>query len=494
MTAAASLGRVAQRWFARWPAQLAWFLAFALLTRFTMLGDPNYQDDEALFFLIGQGWVDGAWPYADMWDRKGPGLFLLFAGFAAISDSVLSYQIGALAFAALTAFTVNRIAFLFTGRLGAMLAGTLYLAQIPLFMGGGGQAAVFFNLPIAVAAWLVLSAPHRALPSRGMLAAMLLAGVAATFKQTCLFDGIFLGSLLLWRHWRAGASVPQLARNVAQYAFLGALPILLFFGAFGLAGHLAELWHALVWSNLDKSYNPANNITERVVPLVLIISPVIPLVAATLALGPEHDGKRPLRGVLALWLLVVLASLIAVPNFIDHYMLPVVLVTSICAAPALQKEPVGPLWGFAAILGSLLFGPAFQANMREQSRSAMAQVNAEIAAQAPQPRLFVFQGPVALYAGPVERPPSPLIFPLHLYYAPERDTSYLPTAGEVRRILAWRPHVVVTFPEQPDLADPELSAMVMSYVEAHCSDWGTRDLPDRYGVKSYRLWGDCAAD
>jgi hypothetical protein len=43
----------------------------------------------------------------------------------------------------------------------------------------------------------------------------------------------------------------------------------------------------------------------------------------------------------------------------------------------------------------------------------------------------------------VQVPPTPLIFPLHLSYLPERDVSQFSTRGEVARVLAWRPDVVV---------------------------------------------------
>ena len=37
-----------------------------------------FDQDEALFLLIGKTWLDGGRPYVDMWDLKPPGLFLIF--------------------------------------------------------------------------------------------------------------------------------------------------------------------------------------------------------------------------------------------------------------------------------------------------------------------------------------------------------------------------------------------------------------------------------
>lgn len=475
-----------------WQVALIWFLAFSLLTRFAMLGDPNYHDDETLFYLIGQRMHDGLVPYVDIWDRKGPGLFLIFYLATGLSGSVIGYQIVALIFAALTALFVFLIARRFTGWLGAILAGTIYLAALPLFMGGGGQAGVFINLPVLASAWLVLGesgAPQA--NGRGLLA-MLLAGFAITIKQTSLFEGAFLGLVLLWRHKAAGADIGSLVRNAALYALAGAAPMLVFAACYAAAGHFPELWQALVTANLTKTYNPAADMLARAAAIAKLLSPLFPLVVAGLALRLDHDGKQAPRVLLGLWLLVSLGAVAVIPNLIDHYMLPVLPVLSLCAAPALQRAPLGAMWGYAVILLALLAGPCFDFASREQSRRAIAEVAADIRSSDPAPRLLVFQGPVALYSAVGAYPPSPLIFPTHLFYAPERNTSHLDTAREVRKLLAWRPTVVVTFRDQPGLANHETQAMVLDYVGRYCRQRYTRNLPDRYGPKYYTIWDRCS--
>lgn len=480
----------AERWL-RWPVVLTVLLAVSLLTRFTMLGDPNYHEDETLFFLIGQRMHEGALPYVDVWDRKGPGLFVLYYLFAGLSASVLSYQIAALLFAGLTAFTINRIALLWTGRLGALLAGVLYLVTMPRFLGGGGQAAVFFNLFIALAAWLVLSAPQDRRPTRTTLGAMLLAGIAATFKQTCLFDGLFLGLLLLWRHWQAGATVRDLLLAGTSYALAGALPMLAAFGYYFAVGHFAELWHALVTSNLTKVYNPSNDYGLRVLSVFVVLGPTLLLVLAGFAKGWTFAGKAAPRWVLAGWLVANVAALVAIPNLIDHYLLPVIVVTSLVAAPVMQREPWGMVGGLIAIGWMLAFGPQFDAATRAQSRQAIPALAAEIRSRSPAPRLFIYEGPVALYTATGLVPPTPLLFPLHLNALPERNVSHLETAGEVRRVLAWRPTAVLLAHRPARLVNRETRALVTAYVTANCHLIGTRDLPNRFGQDVYEVWADC---
>ena len=71
------LAMLVARAFAGRAAQLGWFLAVALLTRVSTFGDTGYHNDELLYFLVGQRMHDGLLPYVDIWDRKGPGLFLI---------------------------------------------------------------------------------------------------------------------------------------------------------------------------------------------------------------------------------------------------------------------------------------------------------------------------------------------------------------------------------------------------------------------------------
>lgn len=486
-----SLSDVVERWFRPWPMQLGWFLLIALITRVTVLGDPNYHDDETLFFLIGQRMHDGFVPYVDIWDRKGPGLFVLFWLFAGISDSVLAYQIPALLFAAATAFVLAKIAYLYTGRLGALLAGTFYLVLLPRVLGGGGQTGVWFNLLIVLAAWLVLSRTVDKVPTRAAIGAMLLAGVAITFKQTCLFEGAFLGLVLLWQHHKAGADHGQMLKAAATYCVAGAAPIALATGIYTATGHFAEFWHAMVLSNLDKDYNPTNDISTRIIAMLMILAPLLPLAIAGLTRRFAFRGKTAPRLIVGGWLLASLLALAVIPNFIDHYLLPVILVLPLCAAPALQREPLGATLGVLGIAFIAAFGPQFDWGTRQASRQAISQLTADILASEAQPRLFMFQGPVALYSTTGVFPPTPLAFPLHLEALPERNVSHLDTAGEVRRVLAWQPTTVIILHEQRTLVNPETRDLVMSYVRAHCRAHSTRNLPNRYGDRLYDVWSKC---
>jgi hypothetical protein len=181
----------------------------------------------------------------------------------------------------------------------------------------------------------------------------------------------------------------------------------------------------------------------------------------------------------------------AIPNFIDHYLLPVIVVLPLCAAPALQREPFGPILGILGVVLIAAFGPQFDFATRQESRRAIERLSRDILASEPTPRLFVFQGPVALYSTTRLHPPTPLAFPLHLDALPERNVSHLETSREVRRVLAWQPSIVITLHKQRRLVNPETRDLVLGYVHAQCRSRSTRNLPNRHGDRMFDVWSDC---
>ena len=123
---------------------------------------------------------------------------------------------------------------------------------------------------------------------------------------------------------------------------------------------------------------------------------------------------------------------------------------------------------------------------------AMDELAHDISAHEPEPKLLIFEGPVYLYTMLDSYPPSPLFYPLHLYFPPENDTSYLDTTDEVRKILAWKPDVVVMFHGEgsPD-ENQETAPLVRAYARDNCRLWFTRDVIEMFGPRSIDVYGDC---
>jgi hypothetical protein len=473
----------------RW-ALAAWFLAFAIVSRFSVFGDTNYFNDEYFYFQGGLRLWQGELPYVDVWDRKGPGLFLTYALAGAFSSSVIAYQTLALLFAGATAWCVAAIARRFTTPTGAALGGTLYLVLLVFFGGGGGQSPVFYNLWVALAALGVLRARpaiDRSETPPALYAAMASAGFALTFKQTAICESLFLGLFALWRLRQAGVAPPRLAGIALILAAAGIAPMALFAAFYALAGHFAEFWHAMVTANLAKSYNPAGDATKRIATLAMLFAPA--LLPALIGAVQAARGNATPRLFLAGWLVAALAGFAVVPNFYEHYLLPVCLPVSVAAAAAFGAKRPARLYGIALIVFGLLLGPAFDLTTRSQSRTAMAAMAADIRASAPAPRLLVYEGPVDLYRQVGVYPPTALYYPLHLYFPAEHNVSHVPTADATRSILAWRPTAVVTYRAMPAYEENQATArLVHAYIAENCRRQAMWRVPEVYSAHEVELW------
>jgi hypothetical protein len=476
--------------------QTACFLLFALVARISTFGDLNYFQDELFFFYTGQRMHDGLLLYVDIWDRKPPGLFTLYYLIAGISRSVLAYQIAAWLFVAMTAQVINMIAERLAGRMGAMLAGGLYISLLPLFGGGGGQVAIFYNLLVAIAALLVVGQIERL--RNGAIGlpiplAMACAGLAITFKQTALFEGAFLGGFVLWHYARAGADYRRVAALAFGLALIGAAPMLCFAAYYAAIGHFYEFWHAMVLANLHKAYNPGNDLLIRLGVFALMLAPCLFFVLASFVRARENPEFHALRYFMAGWLAAAFLGFGIVPNLIDHYALPVLVPLSVASAPFLQRRAIGTICGIGLIGFNLISGHAFDFSARARSRAAMNSLTEEIRKRDPNPRLLVYDGPVYLYALTGSHPPSALALPLHLDYLPEANASHLDTVLEFHKILDWKPTIVVIRRSNgANLINPATKNLIEDYVTRNCRWTFSRPVYDMFGQSVLDIHGGCA--
>ena len=62
-------------------------LALTVATTSSPLYATNFWTDSNLYFTIGRGMLEGLMPYRDLFDHKGPLIFLLYALGALVSDT-----------------------------------------------------------------------------------------------------------------------------------------------------------------------------------------------------------------------------------------------------------------------------------------------------------------------------------------------------------------------------------------------------------------------
>ena len=468
---------------------LAALLCAGLVLRIATFGDPALHTDEEFYFLVGQRLLDGSIPYVDIWDRKPPGLFLIYAAIAAISRDVLAYQIAAWLSASLTAFTISRIVAGWTGWRGQLFAGLVYIACIAAVGGYGGQAPVFYNLPMAVAALLVI----RAIPDfqigtipPQVYSAMLLCGVALTIKQMTIAESLYLGIFALIMAARAGMTRP--VRALVGFGLIAAAPFTLFAALYALGGYWPEFFQAMVLSNFNKAHYPADAIALRALAMLLNNALLLILALVGAWMTPVSPERRFLIG----WLLAALVGLALVPNFYWHYALPLLIPLSALAASLFDRPLTGPVCASVAIVLACYEADAFNFALHRQARINTDALAASIIQHDPRGTMLVYDGPVYLFAMTGATPLSRLVFPWHLTETVERYASGGDAREEVQRILARRPGVIVLGKDQITTRQDSVGRkMAVAYVGRHC-----RKIDERVIFESRRrdkivVWGDC---
>ena len=409
----------------------ALLLVAGALIRAQTFGNPVIGFDEQFYLVVGDRMLSGVWPYVDIFDRKPIGLFLIYAAIAALpGETTLWANAATLAFATTTAWVILHAA---GGSARGLFAAIAYLAWLNLLEGEGGQAPVFYNLPVALAAWIVLRRveAEKTDIGGGAVAAMLLVGVAIQIKTSVIFEGALFGLALLWAARDVG--VPGLLLRATLWVAAALFPTALAYASYALAGHGEAWWFANVASLGGKLPDPWEVRVEGLATILGILSPLLLLAALA----------RP-RGFIAAWLGVALGGMIAFGAFgSPHYALPVLVPLCIAAAAAFERR-------HKLALGVLTLGlVAGQAVLAVTRLAKGGAPEAYTLAAAAQPRkggcIYVYDGYPALYRLVDTCLPTRWVFPGHLNTANEASAAALGVApvAEVGRILASEPETIV---------------------------------------------------
>lgn len=469
-------------------------MLLAFLLRAHTLGDPNYRMDESFYLLVGERIRGGASLYTDIWDRKPPGLFLIYALAANFSDPVLAYQIFALLCAGSTAWVIAKIIEPIATLQTQALCVFWYLTSLTLLDGGGGQSPVFYNLPMALSGWLVIQSlgAWKAFPTWRILLAMLLAGTALIIKQTALVECCTIGMFVLWSRWKAGATADSLGAWAVLLGLCGALPALTVISWFWISGDFWPFEWAMIGSNTSRwSHYVDPQAQTRLVKSLAVISPALFLAAWSFIVGLGNPLFR-FRGLIAVWLLAALASALSIPTHYYHYLLPVLVPLTVAIAYIVDRRGIAKIMLAALIAIGLFSEPVWSNAATLRHQAEIDQLSELVRKHDPKPRLFVFQGPTALYLALRAKPLGPLVFPPHLYANSERNASHLDTAQEISRILSLRPSTVIVWANQKPNPNLEAVGLVRNYVENHCQRVGRRFVNEEGGSKvEVVVWSRC---
>ena len=419
--------------------------AVAIASRAQTFGNPVIGFDEQFYLVVGDRMLQGAVPFVDIFDRKPIGLFLIFAFTRLLGgEGTLQYQLAATLCAWATAVAIWRLARQTASPRGALAAGIAYLLWLDFMEGEGGQAPVWFNLPMVGGALLVdrLLARGKAGIAAGAMP-MLLVGIAIQIKYTALFEGIFFGVALLWTRWTDRAEILHLAKAAPLWVLAALAPTSIAYGWYLADGFEREFLFANFLSMWGKLGDPLDT---DIFGLLTIAGVLLPLLILIL-LAPESTGsaEQSRRRFVLWWLGSALAGMVAMGSFsTPQYALPVLLPAVIAAAPALGSTWFrnGRLW--IALAAAFLIGQVVLVKLQNLKGRA---VEAALITRAARPQhgcLFVYDGYPALYRLTGSCTLSRFVFPGHLNMTNEGSKAALGVdpAAEVRRIMALGPETV----------------------------------------------------
>lgn len=438
----------------------------AIAARAIQFGNPVVQVDDQFYLLVGERMWDGVLPYVDIWDRKPIGLFLIFGAIRALGgEGVVQYQIVATMFAAATAIVVYRIAGSIASRGGATVAGIVYLASLGMFGGEAGQSPVFYNLPVALAALATIrfverpTLDHRARVDAAV--AMLLMGLAIQIKYTALFEGAYFGLVLLWRVRRTGITTRSLVVPTGLWVTLGVGPTALAWAAYAAIGHGNDFFFANFTSIFERGIESPWVTLGRLAAMAVKLLPLT--YTAAIALWPSRGRpaeRAPetmlIRTIIAGWALTAVVGVLVFGSYFDHYALPLLLPLSVAAAPVLGDPAAG--LAFIArgrrrfvqasiiliLFASVVSFTTIDKNQRERGTGRAVRDMAAFIRPRLTDCLFVYDGEPILYKLTGSCLPTRWAFPDHLNNMREDGAVGVDTLAETKRIMAGRPHFVVS--------------------------------------------------
>ena len=450
-------------------------LALTLATRAWTFGNPAIGLDEQFYLTIGERLLRGDVLYVDIWDRKPIGLFLIYS-FAclAFSDPVLGYQLLAVLAIVATACLIFTMARRLTGFIPALAGAAAYPAWLTVFSGMGGQASIFYDLPMAAAAALCLTLIGRS-DNRGLTqlgcGIMLLAGIAIQIKYTVIFEGIFFGLSLLWAGRVRGRPWLRLGTDAIVWVVCALAPTLAVCGVYYAWGHGAEFIDANFISIFgDKEPSPPTAY-GRLAGLTVGLSPF--LICAWFAVRHWRSNRQP-GGQMARWILgwagAAFAAFVFYGVWFDFYVLPLLVPFGVFAALAFDRAGTArrAFLGMAVVVALGLAGGIGRALVQLPDPGTAQEVSRLQALV--QPHLdggcvYVNEGVPILYYLTRSCLPSRYIFPEHLTGERYRNSLGTDQLGELEQTLARRTSVVVISTTPDDDTRPAARSLLKSRLQ-----------------------------
>lgn len=444
---------------------IAILFGVAFIVRSRHFGNPELHVDESFYLYVGDRMLHGAIPYVHIWDRKPIGLFLLYAAIRMLGgEGIVQYQIFATLFAGSTAALIAMWTRPAAGTIAALAAGGCYLAWADRLGGMGGQAPIFYNLLILIAAyqtWRGLVAepiPNTRKILMSGAATMLILGIAIQMKYTVVVEGMFFGLVLLWQLYRAGASPLAFLATGLLWIFIALLPTMTAFIWYAAHGYGQQFIFTNFQSIWLRPMNPPGVVAQRFRDIAVFLA--VPMVLACIRILSNWRSQSRYDALsarfLAGWLIAASAAVLMIGVLYGHYALPLLPPLFVTLAPMMRPKRLG----YFALTAMLVLGIR-SLLISDARRSQYTGTGWEIRPLANfiRPRLngeclYVFSGPMALYTLTHSCAPTAYIFPPHLSTKGEAQALGIDPGQELRRILSLHPPVIVSYDTSLDAYAP----------------------------------------
>ena len=432
----------------------ALFLGVAFLTRAIQFGNPVLQIDEQFYLLAGDRLLHGTLPFVDIWDRKPFGLFALYALIRLLGGTgVIQYQIVATLFAAATAFVISRMSLRLTNRKGAIVAGTVYLLFILSSGGDGGQAPVFYNLPVATAALIVLRVQEQAAfgaqSFRMACLAMIILGIAIQIKYSVIFEGAFFGIWLLRLAWSGGVRMPGILASALLWVGIALIPTVAVAALYWRLGFIDQFVFANFVSIFMRSPIHDLNLPTRL--FIIAIHIALPAGIAIWGMTVQVPD-RAARHFVGAWALAAIAAVLVFGTYHYHYALPLFAPLAAAGAPIYGDAAarLGParahlnVGTIVMLIGLLLGLGKMTATRASRGTGEAVHAAARLVGSTPGDCIFVFNGDPILYHLTNSCLPTVYSFPTFLSERQEASSIGVDQVRELHRTMSKRPSYVFT--------------------------------------------------
>jgi len=285
----------------------ALFLIFLGLLAFFFLMPffhAPFERDQGTYATIASGWLKGALPYKDLWDNKGPLLFLWYAAsFLLLGENTVAPRIAAaLAAGCSVPFLWAAAGRLFDRRQAAVAAVIFALSFANVYLQVTANGEVFMLLPMTAGFWAFAAGVQKRGFFRFFLAGFL-TSLAVFTRQSAImaFAAYAVWFAMIWlKRLEERHRITFSACSLLFGGVCGALPFVVYFAAHGA---LYDLWYGMFGFNT--AWVSEQSFWLKFVP-PMFIDPS-PLAGGLIFWGMAGVGCWELwkRGCISSWLVLI---------------------------------------------------------------------------------------------------------------------------------------------------------------------------------------------